>query len=88
MPALVGGFGNKCSILFFKSNKISWFNIKSTSSEVNNKMLLKSKNNFLLNENSELGPYLAGLIEGDGTFAIHDNKSTAKKYRPMIIIVL
>ena len=34
-----------------------------------------------------LSHYLAGLIEGDGTFAIHDIKSTAKKYRPMIIIV-
>ena len=87
MPALVGGFGNKCSILFFKSNKISWFNKESTSSEVNKKMLLTSKNQNFKNENSNLGPYLAGLIEGDGTFAIHDTKSTAKKYRPMIIIV-
>ena len=34
-----------------------------------------------------LGEYLAGLIEGDGTFAVHDKNSTAKKYRPMIIIV-
>ena len=87
MPALVGGFGNKCSILFFKSNKISWFNKESTSSEVNKKMLLTSKNQNFKNENSNLGPYLAGLIEGDGTFAIHDTKSTAKKYKPMIIIV-
>jgi hypothetical protein len=31
--------------------------------------------------------YLAGLIEGDGTFAVHDKDSTAKKYSPMIIIV-
>jgi hypothetical protein len=37
--------------------------------------------------NSNLGSYLAGLIEGDGTFAIHDINSKAKKYRPMIIIV-
>jgi LAGLIDADG endonuclease len=36
---------------------------------------------------NQLGPYLAGLIEGDGTFAIHDKESTAKKYAPMIIIV-
>ena len=36
---------------------------------------------------SQLGPYLAGLIEGDGSFAIHDKNSTAKKYSPMIIIV-
>lgn len=34
-----------------------------------------------------LGPYLAGLIEGDGTISVHDTQSTAKKYSPMIIIV-
>jgi LAGLIDADG endonuclease len=34
-----------------------------------------------------LGPYLAGLIEGDGTIAVHNIHSTAKKYAPMIIIV-
>ena len=87
MPALVGGFGNKCSNLFFKSNKIRKFNINSTSSNLLNKILLESKNNVLLNKNSKLGPYLAGLIEGDGTFATHDIKSTSKKYRPKIIIV-
>ena len=89
MPALVGGFGNKCSNLFFKSNIISWFNINSTSSDLvtKNKTLNFNINNVLLNENSNLGSYLAGLIEGDGTFAIHDIKSTTKKYRPMIIIV-
>lgn len=89
MPALVGGFGNKSSILFFKTNIKSRFNINSSSSNfiTQNKTFLKLKNNVLLNENSKLGPYLAGLIEGDGTFAIHDNKSTTKKYRPMIIIV-
>ena len=30
---------------------------------------------------------MAGLIEGDGTFAVHNNNSIAKKYRPKIIIV-
>lgn len=58
------------------------FNINSSK-----KIIFKSQNNVLLNENSNLGPYLAGLIEGDGTFAIHDIKSTAKIYRPKIIIV-
>lgn len=37
------------------------------------------------------GPYLAGLIEGDGTFAIQDEKNIQKinssKYNPHIIIV-
>jgi len=36
---------------------------------------------------NHLGPYLAGLIEGDGTIAVHNVNSTAKKYSPMIIIV-
>ena len=35
----------------------------------------------------KMGGYLAGLIEGDGTIAVHDKNSTATKYRPMIIIV-
>ena len=34
-----------------------------------------------------LGPYLAGLIEADGSIAVHDEKSEVKRYRPMIIIV-
>lgn len=37
--------------------------------------------------NHKLGSYLAGLIEGDGTFAVHNKLSTAKKYYPMIIVV-
>jgi len=31
--------------------------------------------------------YLAGLIEGEGTFAVHDERSTTKKYNPMILVV-
>lgn len=33
------------------------------------------------------GPYLAGLIEADGSFAIHDKNSISKKYLPKILIV-
>ena len=36
---------------------------------------------------SKLGPYLAGLIEADGSFAIHDKDSKAKRYLPKILIV-
>jgi LAGLIDADG endonuclease len=40
---------------------------------------------------NNIGPYLAGLIEGDGTFAIKNgnNKSTItnKNYNPKIIVV-
>jgi hypothetical protein len=40
-------------------------------------------------KSSIIGPYLAGLIEGDGTFAIKNdnNKSTKKNYNPKIIVV-
>lgn len=34
-----------------------------------------------------LAPYLAGLIEADGSIAVHDEKSPSKRYRPIIIIV-
>jgi LAGLIDADG endonuclease/NUMOD3 motif/GIY-YIG catalytic domain len=51
-----------------------------------------AQTNLMLNssapfKNSNLSAYLAGLIEGLGTFSIHDKKSKAIKYRPMIIIV-
>jgi hypothetical protein len=36
---------------------------------------------------SPVGSYLAGLIEGDGTFAVHNLNSKSKKYNPKIIIV-
>jgi LAGLIDADG endonuclease/Cytochrome C and Quinol oxidase polypeptide I len=35
----------------------------------------------------QIGPYLAGLIEGDGTIAVHDPKNKSKQYNPKIIIV-
>lgn len=105
MPALVGGFGNKCSNLFFRSNIISWFNNNSSSSNLASQdTILPAKelirlidgevssgevvrDSKLFNSNSKLGSYLAGLIEGDGSFAVHNINSTAKKYRPMIIII-
>ena len=34
-----------------------------------------------------MGAYLAGLIEADGSFAVHDKNSKVKKYRPKILIV-
>lgn len=36
---------------------------------------------------SKIGSYLAGLIEADGSFAVHNKDSNAKKYRPKIIVV-
>jgi LAGLIDADG endonuclease len=73
MPGLVGGFGN--TTFLFKI--------------LNNHSINKFKDLTNVNSsiNNQIGSYLAGLIEGDGTFAIHDIKSTSKKYRPIIIIV-
>ncbi len=39
------------------------------------------------NGKENLGAYLAGLVEGDGTIAVHDPNSKSKKYSPSIIIV-
>lgn len=62
------------------------------------KQLLLNNNYFCASKNttpqkinlnllrSQIGPYLAGLIEGDGTFAVHNPNSTTKKYSPKIII--
>jgi hypothetical protein len=36
---------------------------------------------------SKIGSYLAGLIEADGSFAVHNKDSNVKKYRPKIIVV-
>jgi len=84
MPGLVGGFGN------YKNKNLFYFcinnNTKENVSNLKNTIQIESSKNIILS-NSKLGSYLAGLIEGDGTFAIHDTKSKAKKYRPMIIIV-
>ena len=62
--------------------QFSNFKLKNEKSSVN----LDNITNQIQNKDL-LGSYLAGLIEGDGTFAIHNTNSTAKKYLPMIIIV-
>ena len=38
------------------------------------------------NVQSKIGPYLAGLIEGDGHIAVQDEKSNSRVHRPKIII--
>ena len=61
----------------FGKNKIQSFTTLVSSNDKNNLNSLRNK----------LGPYLAGLIEADGSFAVHNKNSTAKKYAPKIIIV-
>ena len=85
MPALLGGFGNKSSILFLNN---TYNNSNCSRLNLSNQKAIEQNNlSIEIKSNSQLGSYLAGLIEGDGTFAVHDKKSTAKKYSPMIIVV-
>jgi len=75
MPALIGGFG-----------KIQMNTIKryiSTESNTREESNVRKESEL----RSKIGSYLAGLIESDGSFAIHDKDSNAKRYRPKILIV-
>lgn len=76
MPALIGGFG-KINI-----NTKRYFSIESN---VKSALELNVKTESELR--SKIGSYLAGLIEADGSFAVHNKDSDAKKYRPKIIVV-
>jgi len=79
MPALIGGFGK--------------IKINTIHNDLINNKFIKTNMQFKLIESkdsqlkSKWGAYLAGLIEADGSFAIHDKNSKAKKYRPKILIV-
>ncbi len=89
MPGLVGGFGNlkfkKKNLLYFSifSNKKDNNPLNKFKENIKEEIKIKSSNKIF----SNLSSYLAGLIEGDGTFAIHNIESTVNKYKPMIIIV-
>lgn len=61
----------------FGKNKIQSFTTLVSSNDKNNLNSLRDK----------LGAYLAGLIEADGSFAVHDINSKAQKYSPKLIIV-
>jgi LAGLIDADG endonuclease/Cytochrome C and Quinol oxidase polypeptide I len=95
MPALVGGFG------MFKFTSL--FNILSDCIYSQKRILalkkiLKLNKNYCsknttpqnININllrSQIGPYLAGLIEGNGTISVHNPNNTTKIFSPKIIIV-
>ena len=68
MPALIGGFGNKSSILFVnnfpKSSNCSSFNLYTQ------KPLEKDNSLIDIKSNSQLGSYLAGLIKADRGYVI------------------
>jgi hypothetical protein len=76
MPGLVGGFGK----ISLNMNTVKKQFIKkqfSTNKELDTQIELRSK----------IGPYLAGLIESDGTIAVHNKYSNTKKYNPKIAVV-
>ena len=66
MPALIGGFGK------IKMNTIK----KDFNTKVNVKVELDKGYNI----RQKIGPYLAGLIEADGSIAVHNKDCKAKKY--------
>ena len=74
MPALIGGFG-KIYYMLFLNYRIKYIHTISQSQDNSD------------NLRSKLGAYLAGLIEADGSIAVHDINSNAKRYRPKILIV-
>lgn len=82
MPALIGGFG-----------KINTIITKRYMSSNNEELRTSNDNPFNTQESKtpsggkEFGPYLAGLIEADGSIAVHDADSKGQKYRPKIIVV-
>ncbi len=75
MPALIGGFGKI---------KVLNYNLKYSSLSAPN---APSGFDFVQKSSSSLAPYLAGLIEADGSIAVHDPNSKTQLYRPKFIIV-
>jgi hypothetical protein len=86
MPAMVGGFGNLNNSFKFKPVMLNHplFGKRALSY---NESPISNPSSLINKDNSKLAAYLAGLIEGDGTIAVHETNSTAKKYSPSIIIV-
>ncbi|RYE15723.1 MAG: hypothetical protein EOP34_02070 [Rickettsiales bacterium] len=102
MPALLGGFGEKFSPLINNKPKqtldveiekspknprlapVFYIQKKNYSSLSSSKLKMDQSNTEKINL---LGSYLAGLIEGDGTIAVHENIILKNKHCPKIIIV-
>jgi hypothetical protein len=81
MPALIGGFGKI---------KVLNYNVKYSSlsaPNAPNAPNAPSGFDFVQKSSSSLAPYLAGLIEANGSIAVHDPNSKTQLYRPKFIIV-
>ena len=77
MPGLVGGFGK----IDINTTKRYLSLNKELNLQVNSKEIEEIK------LRSKIGPYLAGLIESDGTIAVHNKDSKTKIYNPKIAVV-
>jgi len=104
MPALVGGFGNLKFTFTFNilSEALRVFKVINTlpsklKNNIFNKILILNKNYCSKNTTpqninllrSQIGPYLAGLIEGDGTICVQNlnNSRSTNKLTPKFIIL-
>ena len=92
MPAMIGGFGEIKHEQSFALNRIkiiySEFSLLNEGlADLNKLDYISSNLTQEPNNKTKLGPYLAGLIEADGSIAIHDKNTKAKKYRPKILVV-
>jgi hypothetical protein len=87
MFAILWSFGNckkmlkENSSLYNLTNRIVRKINNLTSGQV------RQKSDVPLHTYTNLGAYLAGLIEADGYIGVHDKNSKSKKYRPKIIVV-
>ena len=92
MPGLVGGFGNyflpiHCGAPdYYKNLNIFFKNFYSISKINNNGESDLLYNNPNPNENKTLGPYIAGLFEGDGHIILSKANSSGKINYPYIAI--
>lgn len=80
---MVGGFGKviKCYIIRIFTN------INTKKKEEILESMTNSTTKEKINYLRRFGPYLAGLIEGDGTFAIKNVTNQSSNYNPHIIVV-
>lgn len=89
MPAMIGGFGEIKHFFIMVTSKSNEYITTSADINKNNHIADSLQGNNRQNSKSsfKLGPYLAGLIEADGSIAVHNYNSKVKKYRPKIIVV-
>lgn len=88
MPALIGGFGKinmpRANYTRLESSPVI---LDSQSVTDEPELVQKEEQDNFESLRGRLGSYLAGLIEADGSFAVHDKNSQAKRYTPKILIV-